>query len=238
MGTDAQGQGESPRASAIGLIEKATDLQWTLRFVVAVLFLDLVLLRLMGHGIAEWSASTEQLLKNSGSLLAGFAVFAVGFSIFLPVLAEVLRSFVVNVVTDLPGFRSLWITSNRERYTGYVSPDVVRKEAFLRSDAFLFSRWQEHHQAETRWNSMQHQVGELVVAVGILAIIDWAANRFGLTGRSLLMTLETAGGWRGRFALIAAAFAGLTVLGWAWLSVRYQRGMYCPSLAPDPMQEE
>src|SRR5687768_11172937 len=85
-------------SSGLTIIEKAQEIRWTLRLGVAVMFADLLLVWKTGSGITDWSASADQLLANSGSLIAGLLAFSVLISIILPIVGEIFRRLVWELI--------------------------------------------------------------------------------------------------------------------------------------------
>ena len=224
----------SAAAAGLGLIEKASELQWAMRLASAVLFVDLALLWRAGHGIVEWSASTDQLMQNSGVLIAGLLGFATLSSVIVPIWVEVLRRLTWEVVIHLPTLSS--IRTPASGFPGQVKPGVVRDTALAKSDAFMYARWREHDQARSDEEKTKLQISSLAVSVMTLSIANYSsASLFGFTGVSMLKAFEHAFDPFGSAVLLGLVATGLVALRWAWFMGWGDSGwIHYPSLYVPP----
>lgn len=220
----------TPVAAGLGIIEKVSELQWTLQLGQAVLFSDLALMWRTGRGIVEWSASTDQLLQNAGVLMAALLGFAFLSSVVFPLWAEAWRWLALEVATVVP--RPEWLTPSRDvtRPRGSVRPWELHDQALNEGNAFVFAIWTEYERKRQKAQEARSRIGDAVAAVFGLATMDWAAHAIGLTGTSLLAAFESSFGSLGTLTLMFAVAVGLLALKWAWLSVWDSEWVYYPPL--------
>jgi len=217
--------------TGLTIIEKVSEVRWTLQLAQAVLFADLALLWKTGHGILEWSASTDQLLGNSGILVVSLIVFGVFASIVLPVVGMLFRTLAWQLIINLP--IPQWLQTERDytRKFGSVRPIELLNLALKENSAFLFGIYKEHSQKQTKEQVAQLEAGNLIFAVLVLATANMAANWLGLSGISLIAELCSALGEQANLVLAVAAFMTFIALKWTWFSDWDSGWIYYPPLA-------
>lgn len=230
MATDNQNTTAPSASEGIAIIEKASELRWVLQFACAVLFADLAMLWKTGHGIVEWSTSTDQLLNNAGILAVSLLAFGVLVAIILPLLSELLRAVMIPIV--IYGTPQ-WLRGKPDytREVGYVHPYELRKFALKENSQFLLGMYQEHCDRKTKERTARLETGNLISGVLLLAIVDWASQSLGLSGMSVIAGLNSQlTGQQGTLVLLLVALLTFFSLKWAWFSGWGEDWIYYPPL--------
>lgn len=214
--------------SGVGLLERVQERRWTLKLAAAVLYGDLVLVWRTGQGIIDWSASTDQLLANSGFLVVSVTVFGLLMSIGMPALAGIVKTLAMDVASHLPSW-----TDAEKRFRqpmGCVRPWEVRKHALETSDKLLLDLHAAHESKHTENDRAMAATGQVAFSLLLLGILDTFPFLLGLQGNTLLQSISSSFGSTGDVGLLVGLLFTLGTLKWAWLSDHEPGWIYHPPL--------
>lgn len=217
-------------AEGLGIIEKASEIRWVLQFACAVFFADLAMLWKTGHGIVEWTTSTDQLLNNTGTLAVSLLAFGVLVAIILPLLGELSRLLLVlTVIYGTPK----WLHQEPDytRKVGYVRPYELHELALQENSQFLHGMYQEHCEKREKERVARLETGSLIIAALLMVIADWCSLWLGLSGMSVIEGLRSQlTGQQELLVLLFVACLSFFSLKWAWFSGWGEDWIYYPPL--------
>lgn len=219
------------------IFEKVSELRWVLQFAIFLLFADLAMLGKTGRGIIEWSASTEQLLSNAGTLAVSLLMFGLFVSIILPVLIELVRRLTITlVIYGTPQFLRRERVYTRE--VGYVRPYELHERALKENSSFLLGIYREHREENEKSRVARLETGGLIFTVLLLAISDFMPHALGMHGMSLIQETGVKLGEQGGVILFYAALASFASLMWTWFTGWGEGWIYYPPLYEEIMDKK
>lgn len=216
--------------AGLGIIEKAREIRWTLQIAAAVLFADLLLVWWTGNNITQWSTSADQLMGNSGFLVTGTLAFAVLMSIVLPLVGELFRLALWELIIEVPW--PSWMLSERDyrRQVGMVYPHELHDHALKKGDKLLLDIYTDHEHRMSTQESEKMVMAQMVFALLVLGGVDFFASELGFHGRTMLQEWIFLFGRVGEITIALGLVLAMTALKKMWFSLDSTDWIYYPPL--------
>ncbi|WP_413730003.1 hypothetical protein [Sodalis sp. RH22] len=218
---------EKPSIPRFGVIEKAWEWQWALKFSCVVLFVDIALLLREHHGLLFWTDESLNLWRDFGFRVAAAMSFCLLASIGFPTIFAVFQGIAWKLISSFP---KTFGYEFREPFYGEVPAERVRKLALRQHDEFLMRRYEEHQRNRQQVNEERRTIGGLVASVMFLSIVDFYLSSPNGQGVSLMWELLSFTGIWGKSLSMIALICAFCVVCLAWFSQPISDYIYYPPL--------
>lgn len=215
----------------LSYLEKAWEWNWVLRFSHLILFVDLALLLRGGHGLLEWSVTSESWMESLSFLFVSMAAFGLMASFLIPLAAQITQSVLGIIIYSVPWARWMLATPRvSSKPSGSVRPWYVYDLALREQNTFLLSLYEAHMREREQAEQERQQIGNLIFGVILLAVVDGLAPIWGYEDSSLIATAFMRLGEGGVWMAMVVVLASGAAIKWAWYSDRDSGWIYYPPL--------
>ncbi len=223
--SNGSGQGTSFGLSAL---DRAWEVQWTLRLCCGVLFLDIALLLWTAEGLMAWSGNSDSLLSNLGFLSVALTGFALVMSLGLPVLGTAVRILGWELISLLPSF--LFRHEDRGRPLGCVADRDLLELALAEKSDFLLDWYRRHRALRDAHEAFMQTLGDLVFGCLVLAVFNGVLPLVMTTAPSLIVSALIALDEYALPVALLSLLAGCALLRRAWFTGHATNWIYYPRL--------
>jgi len=205
-------------SSGLTLIEKAREIRWTLQLASAVLFADLFLVWRTDRDISQWSFQSDQILADAGLLVVAVLIFGVLMSIVMPLGTEIARQLGWQLLIHVP--RPNWMRAARDfsRPIGAVLPGELYRYASKAKDPMALDVYRLHLQKQQAKVASDLAFGQLVFSTLLIGLIDFYADRIGLSGTTLLQHAVATHGSAVEYVLALGVILALLAIKVTWFA--------------------
>ncbi|MGQ0697505.1 MAG: hypothetical protein ACT4PZ_04610 [Panacagrimonas sp.] len=230
--------GTSALEKGLGVLERAWEIQWALRALCLVLFVDAVMLVRNKHGLLQWSTNDMALLSDLGLIAVLVAAFSFTVAIVAPFIVIVLRPLGAMVWGWMPAFLRSSDDRPFQRPLGRVPACAFRDLALHQNSDFLLRIYEAEQKIRLSDRLTRERIGQLMAATLLAALADWLFARSISGGIGLVGAfVDVLGAWAPEVIGAMLLYVG-AALKWAWFPEVQPELIYDPPLDQELREKE
>lgn len=201
----------------IGMMDKAWEFKWAMRFIQIILFLDLAMAvsSPLGRGILGWNSGEATVLNNLGFVL----ITTLAFTIYAALLTPTFSRFANDIfnLIRLNNFFMLMANDQSKPPSGYVWIWEVRKDAFENGDPFWIERYDQMHIHAMRAFKDLRAIGDLLFGASFIAVVSFIAGTTYFDKHTLVSeTIAYIPDWAAASISIPVVYFSLYAITYSW----------------------